>query len=203
MWEHPNESDNSITFCNLISDCRPIRVPTRKYCPRDETFIRREIKELLHQGVIKKSVTPWRAQVLVTTNERHKRRMVIDYSSTINRFTQLDAFPMPKISEIIRQLSKYTVFSKLDLESAYHQCPIRADEACYTGFEADGELYEFTRLPFGLTNSVAAFQRIMSSIIKNNNLNGTFAYIDDIVIGGRIKKNTTGILKHFRRLQKN
>lgn len=107
-------------------------------------------------------------------------------------------FPLPKISNIIRHLAQYKIFNKLDLKSAYHQCPIREEERIYTAFEADGGLYEFSRLPFGLTNSVAVFQRIMHNIIREHELKGTFAYIDDIVIGGKTNKELNENMKAFK-----
>lgn len=124
--------------------------------------------------------------------------MGIDYSATINRFTYLDAFPLPKVSDIIHQLSQYKFFNKLDLKSAYYQCPIREDERAYTAFEADGGLYEFTRLPFGLTNSVAVFQRIMHSLIRDHNLKDAFIYIDDIVIGGKNQEELNKNMEAFQ-----
>lgn len=187
-------------FSNLSEDCHPISTKSRNYSRPDQDFIRAEVQKLLKEGVIEKSNSPWRAQVLVTHNERHKRRMVIDYSATINRFTYLDAFPLPKISDIIRQLSKYKVFTKLDLKSAYYQCPIRENDRKLTAFEADGGLYQFTRLPFGLTNSVAVFQRIMHNAIHDHNLQSTYAYIDDIVIGGENQDELDANLKAFKRM---
>lgn len=83
-------------FANLSEDCRPITTKIRNYSTSDREFIRAEIQKFLKQGIIVNSNSPWRAQVLVTHNERHKRCMVIDYSTTINRFTYLDAFPLPK-----------------------------------------------------------------------------------------------------------
>ena len=59
---------------------------------------------------------------MVVKNEQSgKRRMVIDYDTTINRFSQLDAYPLPQIEDIISQLSLYQVFMTIDLNSAYHQ----------------------------------------------------------------------------------
>lgn len=63
--------------------------------------------------------SPWKAQVLVTSNDQHKLRIVIGYSSTNNRFIYLDDFTIPKIN-IFQGLSMYKVFFKLDLEFAYH-----------------------------------------------------------------------------------
>ena len=71
------------------------------------------------EGIIEPSVSPWRAQVLVTSNENHKR-MVVDYSSRINRSTEVDAYPKPNIAKMVEDIAKYNVFSTLDLQSAYH-----------------------------------------------------------------------------------
>ena len=67
-------------------------------------------------------------------------------------------------------LSKYKVFSSLDLDSAYHQIPILESDRPYTAFEANGELCQFTRVPFGVINGVAAFQRTINDFIKTNDL---------------------------------
>ena len=56
--------------------------------------------------------------------ETHKKRMCIVYSRTINKFTQLDAYPLPRIDEITNKIAQYKVFSTIDLKSAYHQVPL-------------------------------------------------------------------------------
>ena len=88
----------------------------------DMQFIREEVEKLLAQGIIEPSWSPWRAQVLVTKDERHKRRMVIDYSQTIHRFTELYAYPLPRIDQQVNELAKCKWFSTLDLKSAI-KCP--------------------------------------------------------------------------------
>ena len=74
--------------------------------------------------MIEPSNSPWRAQVLVTTNDRHKRRMVVDYSHTINKHTELDAYPLPNLDLLANKIAEYTVYSTFDLKSVYHQVPI-------------------------------------------------------------------------------
>jgi len=63
---------------------------------------------LLEQGIIEYSESPRCAQVLVTKNERHKGRMVIDYSQTISCFTELDAYPFLQIGQLLHEHAKYT-----------------------------------------------------------------------------------------------
>ena len=101
-------------------------------------FIETETKKLLADGIIEPSISPWRAQVLVTTDECHKKRMVIDYSQTINRFTQLDAYPLPNINDMVQKIAQYSVFITIDLQSAYHQIPLKFIETETKKLLADG-----------------------------------------------------------------
>ena len=123
--------------------------------------------------------------------------MVIDYSQTINRFTQLDAFPLPHISDMINDIAQYRVFSTIDLQSAYHQVPLRKEERPYTAFEASYGLYQFTRVPFGVTNGVACFQWEMSDFVREEKLSGVFPYLDNISICGKDQAEHDANLKLF------
>lgn len=120
-------------------------------------------------------------------NNRHRKRLCIDYSQTINLHTNLDAYPLPKIDEMVNKLSKYKVFSTYDLKSAYHQIPIQKSERMYTAFEGLGELYESCVLPFGVTNGVPCFQRVMNDLVNEERLKNNFLYFDNVTIGGADK----------------
>ena len=188
--------DPPALFENLTPDCRPIATKSRRFTKPDEKFIDSEIQRLLSEGIIETSTSPWRAQVLVTSNERQKKRLVVDYSQTINRFTQLDAYPLPRIDQMIEKISEYKHFSTLDLRSAYHQIPIKPEERMYTAFEAGGKLYQFNRIPFGVTNGVSGFQRIIDRIIEEEEgVEDTFAYLDNVTICGKTTE------EHDRNLQ--
>ena len=117
---------------------------------------------------------------MVTTNERHKKCLCIDYSQTINKFTYLDAYPLPRIDDQINEIAKYKVFGTLDLKSAYQKIPLLLEDKPYTAFVANGKLYQFTHLPFGPTNAIATFQKEMDEFIAENDLKATFAYMDNI-----------------------
>ena len=185
-------------FGRLEENCRPISIKSRRYSNSDKKFIKAEVKKLLEAGVIEECESPWRAQVLVHHgNENHKKRLVIDYSQTINRFTKLDAYPVPRIDEMVEDISKYKYFSTLDLSSAYHQIPIAEDEREYTAFEADGKLYCFLYIPFGVTNGVAGFQRTVDAIVAKENLSDVYVYVDNITIGGMTKEQHDKNLTEF------
>lgn len=93
----------------------------------DQLFINDQISRLLSEGVIEPSISPWRAQVVVVKDplDRHKKIHCIDYSQTVNQYTELDAYPLPRIEDMVHNLAKYKVFSTFDLQSAYHQISIR------------------------------------------------------------------------------
>ena len=112
--------DSPRLFRFLRKDIRPKAIPSRRYSEDDANFIKAKAQKLLSEEIIKPSTSPWRAQALVTKNDNHKRRMVIDYSQTIICFTALDAYLLPRIDEQINQLAKCRIFSTLDLKSAYY-----------------------------------------------------------------------------------
>ena len=96
-------------FKNLTADFTAIATKSRKYSMFDRSFIESEVQRLLNEGIIEPSESPWRAQVVITTNERHKKHIVIDYSQTINCFTQLDAYPLPRIEDQINEIAMNNV----------------------------------------------------------------------------------------------
>ena len=65
-----------------------------------------------------------------------KKRMLTDYSQTINQYTQSDSYPLPQIDDQINELAKNSEFSTIDLKDTYHQIPIHSDERLYFEFEA-------------------------------------------------------------------
>ena len=151
----------------------------------------------MQEGIIEQSKSPWRAQVVVTNDENHKKRLAIDYSETINCFTLLDGYPLPRIDDTVNKIAQYRVFSSIDLCSAYRQIRIKDEDKPYTAFESSGSLYQYTRVPFGVTNGVACFQRIMDSFIQEENIDATCAYLDNVTICGMNTEEHDLNLKRF------
>ena len=182
-------------FASLAPGIKPIATRSRRQSPEDAQFIKADVEKLLAEEIIEKSNSPWRAQVFVVNGR--KRRMVIDYSQTINRFTHLDAYPLPRVESIVERVSKHSVFSTIDLRSAYHQIPILDAEKPFTAFEACGKLYQFRRIPFGVTNGVPCFQKTIDAVIEAENLEGTYPYLDDVTVCGRDQREHDRNLKRF------
>ena len=187
-------------FEHLNSDVRPIRCNSRQHSKPDLDFISEKIEELLSDGRIEPSSSPWRAQVLVTSNERHRKRMVVDYSRTINKFCELDGYPFPNIDDMANKVAQFSFYSTFDLKSAYHQVPIRDSDKPYTAFEAAGRLYQFTCIPYGVSNGVSAFQRAIDQIIDENGLKNTYAYLDNITVCGHSQDELESDVAKFLRV---
>ncbi|GFX40244.1 retrovirus-related Pol polyprotein from transposon opus [Trichonephila clavipes] len=163
-------------FSNLNPDCRPLVTKSRRQTVEDNIFMALEVQKLLQKGVIEPSNSPWRAQAFVIRGENHKPRMVVDYSQTINKYTLLDVYPLPKIEE----------------DSERH----------YIAFEACGKLYHFLRVPFGVTNGVACFQRVIDKIIEDEGLTLTYTFIDDVTVCGKDQKENDDNLGKFMTVAK-
>ena len=74
---------------------------------------------------------------------------------------------------------------------------LKSEDRCYTAFEANGRLYHFLRLPFGVTNGVSIFQREMDHIVDTYSLKGTFPYLDNITICGKTQQEHDTNLANF------
>ena len=72
----------------------------------------------------------------------------------------------------------------------------------YTAFEAGGRLYQFTRMPFGITYGVSCFQKIMDEMISEHTLSDTFSYLDDITTCGKTKEEHDVNLNPFMEVAK-
>jgi len=108
-------------FRNLQPSVKPVATKSRRFNADNQAFIKHEINYLLKNDITEPSSSPWQAQVLIVNDSRHKKRLVIDYSRTVNRFTLLDAYPLARIDDLINTIAKGRIFSALDLKSAYHQ----------------------------------------------------------------------------------
>ena len=100
------------------------------------------------------------------------------------------------MEQLSLKVSSWKWFSYIDLKSAYHQLRLLEKEKDLTVFEANGELWQFTRLPFGVANGVPAFQKAFYTIVDG--LQGIAVVMDDFVIGGATEAEHDKKLADFR-----
>lgn len=132
-----------------------------------------------------------------------KYRMVIDYKR-LNAVTVSDTYPIPDISNTIANLGNSKFFTTIDLTSGFHNIKMMEKDIPKTAFSTMNGKYEFTRLPFGLKNAPAIFQRIIDDVLKEYIGKICYVYIDDIIIfgGGNEEKHLKNVHKILDRLWK-
>ncbi|GBN30274.1 Retrovirus-related Pol polyprotein from transposon 17.6 [Araneus ventricosus] len=155
---------------------KPYRVP---YNLKNE--MKNQINILLDAGIIQPSTSPYCAPVLLVKKSDGSFRLVADLRK-LNSKTIPDNFPLPKIDEMIDQLSGATFFSTMDLTSGFHQMSMHPDHMQYTGTATEFGLFEYKRLPFFLKNASASFQRLMSIVLASLSDLQIACYIDDVII---------------------
>ena len=168
------------------TDNSPVHVKQYRYPPVHRDEIDRQIKELLTKDIIQPSKSPFNSPLWIVPKKcdslgQKRWRMVIDYRQ-LNEKTIGDSYPLPNIAEILDQLGNAKYFSIFDLAQGFHQIPMNPTDSYKTAFSTPYGHYEYKRMPFGLKNAPATFQRLMDGILTG--LQGTelFVYLDDIVI---------------------
>ena len=111
-------------------------------------------------------------------------RSCVDYHK-LNSVTILDQYPLPQIQYIFDQVGGSTIFSSLDLKAGYWQLAVAEDRIEKTAFRCHLGHYEFLRMPIGLTNAPAVFQRMMDKVLAGLIGRIVMVYLDDIVIYSR------------------
>ena len=85
----------------------------------------------------------------------------------LNSVTVKDAYPIPRIDESLSKLGVENCFATLDLRSAFWQVPLRKQDMDKTRFSCELGLFQWKRMPFGLCNATATFQRLMAQALKS------------------------------------
>jgi len=127
--------------------------------------IENAIKELLEMGHISLSSSLFTSFVVFVKKKDGTMQMCIEYR-TLNKNTINNKYPIPRINEIMDELHGTICFSKIDLQSGYHQIRVREQDIPKTYFQCHYEHYEFLVMPFGLTIALATFQSYMNHIFK-------------------------------------
>jgi len=188
-------------------DSAPVNVRPYRLPEKHKEEVNRQITNMLNDEIIRPSMSQWNAPLLVVPKKtdasgKPKLRVVVDFRK-LNDLTIGDSFPLPNITDILDQLGNAKYFSTLDLASGYHQIPMHEEHKNKTAFSTPYGHFEFNRMPFGLKNAPATFQRLMNSVLTGIQGLKCLVYLDDIVIyGPNLKEHNKRLIQVMDRLRK-
>ena len=176
---------------------KPYTLPLKYY-----DWVQKEIETLERAGIIERSISPWASPVVIVPKksapgEPPRRRMCVDYRK-INKLqpevTKADGgkgcislIPLPKIDELYAKLKGYKVFSSLDLRSGYYHISLKDSAKPKSAFVLSSlGKYQFNRVPFGLAQAPAYFQKLINDVLKGCNF--VMGYLDEIISYSRSEK---------------
>lgn len=172
-------------------------------------WVKKELEILEQAGIIERSISPWASPIVIVPKrtapgEPPKRRLCVDYralNSLLPPVTKafskakgiLSLVPLPKIDTIYAKLAGSTIYTSLDLRSGYHHIALSPESQKKSAFVTPLGKFEFKKVPFGLAQAPAYFQRLIDQVLVG--LDFAFGYLDDILI---YSKDVEQHLQHIR-----
>ena len=143
----------------------PIRHRLRRYPPAHVEAISKQVDEYLQQGVIEPASSPWASNLVLVRKKDGSYRCCVDYRR-LNAVTRKDAYPLPRIDACVDAMASSRWFSTFDLRASYHQVGVNPADFDKTAFICPRGMFKFQKMPFGLCNSGATFQRLMDVVMS-------------------------------------
>ncbi|CAB0016930.1 unnamed protein product [Nesidiocoris tenuis] len=169
-------------------DHKPVRTRQYKTPVKQKEIMERIVQEHLTEGIIRPGTGAWQSpcllvpkRTLIDGETKLSWRMVVDFRK-LNKITTPEFFPLPRVQECLDQMAGSQYFTTLDLRSGYHQVKIKEEDIEKTGFATHDGVWCFERMPFGLSNAPATFQRMAASLVKSLGSGRALAFLDDLVL---------------------
>lgn len=189
VFQQPNQPLSATTQTEHIIrtvDEEPVYTKSYRFPQIHKKEVEKQITKMLNEGIIRNSISPWSSPIWIVPKKQdasglQKWRIVIDYRK-LNNKTKQERFPIPNIDELLDKLGKAQYFTTLDLASGFHQISMHPDSIEKTAFSTDHGHFEFLRMPFGLKNAPATFQRMINEVLKDYINQICLVYMDDVII---------------------
>ncbi len=153
----------------------------KRLSPKEDTFLRKYIKDNLAKGFIRKSKSPISHGMLFVAKKDGDLRPCVDFRPT-NAITRRNQYPIPLISELQHRVGGKNWYSIFDVMDAFNRVRMAEGEEWKTAFTTPFGLWEYLVMPFGLTNAPATFQEFINDALKEYLGDFVVAYLDDILV---------------------
>jgi len=179
---------------DLVPGAGPVSIAPYRMDPVELLELKKQIEGLLEKQFIRLSASSWEAHVLLVKKKDGGSRLCVDYRQ-LNKLTIKNKYPLPRIDDLMDQLYRASVLSKIDLRSGYHQILVKAEDVEKTVFRSRYGHYEYVVMPFGVTNAPTLFMDYMNWIFRPFLDKFVMVFTDDILIYSRTHEEHA---KHLR-----
>jgi len=166
---------------HLVPGTKPVSMAPYRMSASELAELKKQLENLLDKKFVRPSVSPWGAPVLLVKKKDGSMRLCIDYRQ-LNKVTIKNRYPLPRIDDLMDQLVGARVFSKIDMRSGYHQIKVKDEDMQKTAFRTHYGHYEYSVMPFGVTNAPGVFMEYMNRIFHAYLDRFVVVFIDDILI---------------------
>lgn len=166
----------------IVKDENLIYNSPRRLPFAERNIVDEQIEKWIEDGIVEPCSSEYASQVVVVKKKCGSPRICIDYRK-INKIIMKDRFPLPLIEDQLDRLQEAKIFTTLDLKNGFFHVPIEKESRHYTSFVTHKGQYQFLRVPFGLCNSPAVFQRFINTVFRDLINEGiALQYMDDLII---------------------
>ena len=170
----------------LKEGTKPVFKKCRSVAYALQPLLDAELTRLQSEGILEPVQTSkWATPLVVVPKANGKIRVCGDYKVTINKYVETKTYPLPTIEDILARLAGGCYFTKLDLSQAYQQLPLDKDSKELLVVNTPKGLFQYTRLPYGVSTAPAIFQAVMDRILQGLPV---ACYLDDILVAGRTQE---------------
>ena len=178
----------------------PVRLPPYRVPHAYRKEVETQLTKMLDAGIIEPSNRNWSAPMVLVHKKGKQMRICVDYRR-LNSVSKMDAYPMPRIDDLIDLLGRAEYISKIDLIRGYWQVPLTKECREKSAFVTTYGLFQFNVMPFGLKGAPATFQRLIDRVIRGLG-DRTAGYFDDLIIFSKTwEENLEHLQEVFNRLR--